>query len=439
MSIEVVYPRCAGLDVHKRVVVACALVPGPDGRVTKALQTFGTMADDLLALGDWLLARGVTHVALESTGVYWHPIWNLLEGLEGPEGRLTLLLVNAQHVKRVPGRKTDVADAEWLADLLRHGLLRGSFVPDRGQRDLRALTRYRTSLVRERADAANRLQKTLEGANVKLASVAADILGKSGRAMLDALVAGGAQAADPHALANLAQRRLRQKLPELERALTVHGQFGAHQRFLVAQQLAHIDFLDAAIARISAEIRERLRPFDATLARLDTIPGVGRTTAEALLAELGTEMTRFPTAKHLASWAGMCPGNKESAGKRLSGKTRKGNPWLRALLVEAAHGAARTRGTYLQAQYRRLATRRGAKRAALAVGHTLLVIVYHLLSDPDGTMEYHDLGATYFDERDRATVQRRLIRRLEALGHTVTLSPLSTTSPPEVVVDAVAA
>jgi hypothetical protein len=281
----------------------------------------------------------------------------------------------------------------------------------------------------------NRLQQTLEGANVKLATVASDILGKSARAMLAALVAGGPDGGDgaageagtaevdPHAVADLAERRLRRKLPELERALTVHGQFGAHQRFLVAQHLAHIDFLDAAIAQVSAEIQERLRACEETLARLDTIPGVGRRTAEALLAELGTDMRRFPTAAHLASWAGMCPGNKASAGKRLSGKTRKGNTWLRALLVEAAHGAAHTRDTYLAAQYHRLAARRGAKKAAVAVGHSILVIVYHLLSDPDHQEEYRDLGATYFDERDRAALERRLVQRLEALGHKVTLQP----------------
>ncbi len=429
MSMEVVYPRCAGLDVHRKTVVACALVPGPGGRPTKQIKTFETMADDLLVLGDWLVGLGVTHVAMESTGVYWKPVWNLLES------RLTLLLVNAQHIKQVPGRKTDVGDAEWLADLLRHGLVRGSFVPDREQRELRELTRYRTSLVRARATETNRLQQTLEGANVKLATVASDILGKSARAMLAALVAGGPDGGDgaageagtaevdPHAVADLAERRLRRKLPELERALTVHGQFGAHQRFLVAQHLAHIDFLDAAIAQVSAEIQERLRSCEETLARLDTIPGVGRRTAEALLAELGTDMRRFPTAAHLASWAGMCPGNKASAGKRLSGKTRKGNTWLRALLVEAAHGAAHTRDTYLAAQYRRLAARRGAKKAAVAVGHSILVIVYHLLSDPDHQEEYRDLGATYFDERDRAALERRLVQRLEALGHKVTLQP----------------
>jgi transposase len=421
MAMDVVYERCCGVDVHKKTVVACAIIPdpaGPEGSPTRTVRTFGTMTDDLLHLGDWLAGLGVTHVAMESTGVYWQPLWNLLEGT------FELLLVNAQHVKAVPGRKTDVRDSEWLADLLRHGLLRASFVPERPQRELRELTRYRTALVRERATEANRLQKTLEGANVKLAAVASDVLGVSGRAMLAQLVAGGPMAEDPVALADLAQRRLRAKLPALEQALV--GRMGDHQRFLLAQQLAHIDFLDQTIARLDAEVQERLRPFVAQLGQLDAIPGVGRRTAEVLVAELGTDMARFPTAKHLASWAGLCPGNKESAGKRLSGKTRKGDAWLRAALVEAAHSAARTRGSYLAAQYRRLAARRGRKKAAVAVAHSILIIVHHLLRD--GTA-YTDLGDTYFDQRDRLALQRRLVHRLETLGHRVTLEPLTPLTP----------
>jgi transposase len=322
-------------------------------------------------------------------------------------------LVNPRHIKAVPGRKTDVTDAEWIADLLRHGLLRASYVPNRPQRELRELTRYRTSLVRERTAAANRLQKTLEGANIKLASVATDILGKSGREILAALVAGES---DGTALAQLAQGRLREKLPQLEQALV--GCIGPHQRFLVAEHLAHIDFIEAAIDRVSAEIAERLRPCAEAVARLDTIPGIGSYLAEALIAEIGTDMSRFPTAAHLASWAGMCPGNHESAGKRRSGKTRKGSPWLRALLVQAAHAGARKKDTYLGAQYRRLAARRGKSRAAVAVGHAILIIAYHLLRD--GT-DYHDLGPRYFDERDRRAVERRLVHRLEGLGYTVSL------------------
>jgi transposase len=299
--------------------------------------------------------------------------------------------------------------------LLRHGLLSGSFVPDRPQRELRELTRYRTSLVRERTAAANRLQKTLEGANVKLASVATDILGKSGREILAALVAGQTDGAE---LAQLAQGRMREKIPQLERALT--GCIGPHQRFLVAEQLAHVDFLDGAIARVSAEIAERMHPDEDAITRLDTIPGVGRSVAEALVAEIGSDLTRFPNAKHLASWAGLCPGNNESAGKRYSGKTRKGSPWLRACLVQVAHAAARTKGTYLAAQYRRLAARRGRAKAAVAVAHSILIIVYHVLTE--GTV-YCDLGANYFDERDRQAVERRLVHRLEGLGYTVSLTP----------------
>ena len=406
---DVLYPRCCGLDVHKRSVVACLITPGPDATPTKAIRTFGTMTEDLLALADWLLAAGCTHVAMESTGVYWKPIYNLLED------SFELLLANARHIKAVPGRKTDVRDCEWIADLLRHGLLTASFVPDRAQRELRDLTRYRTSLVRERTAEANRLQKTLEGANIKLAAVATDILGKSGREILAALVAGTTDAA---AMAELARGRLRDKIPELERALV--GQVGTQQRFLVSEQLAHIDFLEAAIARVSAEIVECLRPVEEAITRLDAIPGIGRPGAEALIAEIGTDMTRFPTAGHLASWAGMCPGNNESAGKRRSGRTRKGSPWLRALLVQMAHAAARKGDSYFGAQYRRLAARRGRSRAAVAVGHSILVTVYFVLKR--GT-DYQDLGPRHFEERDRELLTRRLIHRLEGLGCKVTVEP----------------
>ena len=358
-------------------------------------------------MADWLAAAGCTHVAMESTGVYWKPLYNLLEG------SFELLLVNARHIKQVPGRKTDVKDCEWIADLLRHGLLHPSFVPDRPQRELRELTRYRTTLIRERAAEANRLQKTLEGANIKLGSVATDVLGVSGRAMLAALVAG---TSDPTSLADLARGKLRDKLPLLERALT--GRVGAHQRFLLAQQLAHLESLDELIERLNAEVSERLRPFVTALARLDTIPGVGQRTAETLVAELGTDLHRFPTAAHLASWAGLCPGNDESAGKRRSGKTRKGDPWLRTALIEAAQAAGRTRGTYLAAQYHRLAGRRGKKKALVAVGHTILVIAYHLLTEQT---DYRELGPLHFDQRDEQRVTRRLIHRLQALGYRVQL------------------
>ncbi len=402
---EVVYARCCGLDVHKKTVVACAVTPGPAGEPVKAVRTFGTMTEDLEALAGWLAGRGVTHVALESTGVYWQPVWNVLED------RFALLLANARHVKAVPGRKTDVRDCEWLADLLRHGLVQASFVPPRAQRELRELTRYRAALVGERTAHVNRLQKTLESANIKLAAVAANVVGVSARQMLDALVAG---ATDPAALAELARGRLRDKLPQLERALT--GRFGAHHRYLVPRILAAIDFLDEEIADLSRRIEELERPFAEAVARLDAIPGVGRRTAEVLVAEVGADPASFPTAGHLASWAGLCPGNHESAGKRTRGRTRKGNPALRAALVEAGRAAGRTT-TYLGAQYRRLARRRGKQKAAVAVAHSILRIAYHLLTHPT---PYHDLGFEYFDRRDPVAEDRRLIRRLEHRGYTVT-------------------
>lgn len=406
---DVLYARCCGLDVHKRSVVACVIAPDEAGRPAKTIRTFGTMTPDLLQLADWLTAGQVTHVAMEATGSYWRPIYNLLED------RFTAVVVNAQHVKAGPGRKTDVRDCEWIAELLRHGLLRASFVPARPQRELRDLTRYRTSLVGERAAEVNRLQKTLEGANVKLASVASNVAGASGRAMLEALVAGER---DPQLLAQLAKGRLREKLPQLEQALA--GTVGAHHRFLIARQLAHIDFLDEAIAQVSDEVATRLEAEEAAIERLDTIPGVGRRTAEVMVAEVGVDVSRFPTAGHLASWAGLCPGNNESAGRRRTGKTRKGSPWLRAALVEAAQAAGRTKQTYLGAQYRRLAARRGRKKAAVAVGHTILVIAYHLLQRGE---DYAELGAHYFDDRDRQRVERRLVGRLERLGYTVALEP----------------
>jgi transposase len=407
---EVVHPRCCGLDIHKDLIVACALTPGASQGSAKEIRSFGTMTPDLLALGDWLSSRGVTQVAMESTGIYWQPIYNLLED------RFTLLLVNPQHMKAVPGRKTDVKDSEWIADLLRHGLLRASFVPDRPQRELRELTRYRTSLVEERAAEVNRLQKTLEGGNIKLGSVASSIMGVSARQMLEGLVAG---TATPAALADLAQGKLREKLGELEQALT--GRFGAHQRFLVVRHLAHVDYLDELIGQVSAEIAERVHPFEETIERLDAIPGVGRIVAEVIVAEIGTEVSRFPSAQHLASWAGLAPGNEESAGKRKSSKTRKGDQALRHALIEAASAAAKKKDSYLQTQYRRLAARRGKKKAAVAVAHSILVIVYHLLKDPE--RQFTELGANYFDERDQEAVKRRAVRRLERLGLKVTLEP----------------
>ena len=406
---DVVHARCCGIDVHKRTVVACLVVSTPDGAPSKEVRTFGTMTQDLLRLAEWLTAAGCTHVAMESTGVYWKPVYNLLES------SLEVLVVNARHIKAVPGRKTDVKDCEWIADLLRHGLLQPSFIPDRPQRELRELTRYRTSLIQERTAEVNRLQKVLEGANIKLAAVATDIMGTSGRDILAALVEGGSEATT---LAQLARGRMREKIPQLEQALA--GQFRTHQRFIVAQQLAHIDFLDDVIERVSAETAERVRPVEEAVALLDTIPGVGRRTAEVLVAEIGVEMVRFPSAAHLASWAGLAPGNNQSAGKRRQAQTRKGSPWLRAALVEAAQAAGRTKSTYLGAQFRRLLPRKGKKRAAVAVGHSILIIVYHVLAKRE---PYQDLGVTYFDHRARQAVERRLVRRLVALGYTVSLQP----------------
>jgi transposase len=407
--VEVVYPRCCGVDVHKKTMVACVLVPGPAGRPVKEVRTFGTMTADLLALVDWVVAAGCTHVAMESTGSYWKPLYNLLEGV------LEVLVVNAAHIKAVPGRKTDVRDCEWIADLLRHGLLQASFIPDRPQRELRELTRYRTSVVQERTAEVNRVQKVLEGANIKLAAVATDIMGVSGREMLAALIDGTADAAT---MAQFARGRMREKIPQLEQALT--GTFAAHQRFLVAEQLALIDYLDALIERVSAQIAERVRPAEEEIILLDSITGIGRATAEVLVAEIGVDLQRFPSADHLCSWAGVAPGSNESAGKRKSGKTRKGSPWLRAALVEAAHAAGRSKNTYLGAQYRRLVARKGKKRAAVAVAHSILTIVYHVLTD---RVPFTDLGGDYFDRRDQQAVQRRLVHRLEALGYTVSLQP----------------
>jgi transposase len=408
---ELVYERCCGLDVHKNMVAACLITPDAMGRPMKQVRTFRTITSDLLALGDWLRAAGCTHIAMESTGVYWKPIYNLLEEA------FVLLVVNAQHIKTVPGRKTDVRDAEWIADLLQHGLLRGSFIPPTPQRELRDLTRYRTTLIAERARTVNRVQKVLEDTNLKLASVATNILGKSARAMLDALLAGET---DPAILANLAQGRLRAKRQALRAALV--GTLKPHHRFLIAEHLTHIDQLDAAIARVGQEIEIHLLDETEAVALLDTIPGISQRAAEGILAEIGADMSRFASAKHLASWAGMCPGNYQSAGKQLHGTTRKGSPWLRQLLLEAAHAAART-NTYLGAQYRRLAKRRGPKKALFAVAHSILVICFHLLQRH---VAYQDLGANFFDEHEREALQTRLVRRLEHLGYQVALQP----SPP---------
>ncbi len=412
---DVLYSHCCGIDVHKQTAVACVVVPGPNGRPTKEIRTFGTLTDELLALADWLEGSGVTHVAMESTGVYWKPLWNLMED------RFTLLLANAQHIKAVPGRKTDVRDCEWLADLLRHGLLKPSYVPDRSQRELRELVRYRASLVHERTAEVNRLQKTLEGANLKLGDVTSVVVGVSGRAILQAIV-GGQE--NPVVLAELAQGRLRPKRAALERALS--GRLADHQRFMLAEQLCHMDALEEMLERVSVEIARRLEPNNTAVELLDGIPGIGRRIAEILVAEIGSDMSRFPTAAHLASWAGMCPGNNQSAGKRLDGKVRSSNRWLRTALVEAAQAVAQTRGTYLGAQFRRLMRRPGKQKAAMAVVHSILVIAWHMLTR---SAEYQDLGPSYFEERDRQLVERSLVRRLEGLGYRVALTPYSAAPP----------
>jgi transposase len=408
-AVDILYRCCAGLDVHKKTVVACARRLDENGRAHQEVRTFETMTADLLALSDWLAERGVTHVAMESTGVYWKPVFNVLEG------RFAVVLVNAQHIKQVPGRKTDVKDCQWIAQLLQHGLLRASFVPPRPIRELRDLTRQRAQLVAEKATAANRIQKVLEDANVKLASVATDPLGVSGRDMIEALIAGEEDVA---VLADKARRRLRRKIPALQAAL--RGRVTDHHRFQLRILMDHLAHLEGLIARLGARIEAALAPSAEAAGRLATIPGVDRRTAETVIAEVGTDMGQFPTAGHLASWAGLCPGNNESAGKRRSGRTTKGSRWLRQALTQAAWAASHTKNTYLAAQFRRLAARRGKKRALVALGHTLLVIIYHLLRD--GT-SYRELGGDFLDRLEPDRLTRQLVRRLEKLGHQVVLQP----------------
>ena len=399
---QVLYERCAGLDVHKKSITACALTD--DGR---HVRTFGTTYTELLELADWLSGLEVTAVAMESTGVYWKPVYNLFEH------EFELIVANARHIKAVPGRKTDVKDAEWIADLLKHGLLRPSFIPERPERELRELVRYRRGLIRDKAQIANRMHQVLEGGNIKLASVATDILGVSGRDMLRAMIAGED---DPNVLAEMARGRLRNKLGELRWAL--EGTMGSHQRFMLSAQLRLLETLEAEIERLDEEVERRLAPLEEAIERLDGIPGVARRVAEDILAEIGADMSRFPSARHLASWAKLSPGNYESAGKRRSGYTGRGSPWLSAALVEAAQGAARTKDTYLSARYRRIASRRGRKRAIVALAHKMLKVIYHMLRD--GTT-YRELGGDYFDQRDKHYVVLRNVRRIERLGYRVAL------------------
>lgn len=408
---EQLFPNCAGLDVHKKFVIACRLWITAEGKTCKEIRRFSTMTGDLEALAAWLVTCGCTHVVIESTGVYWQPVYNILEG------QLTVWLVNAQHVKNVPGRKTDVKDAEWLAQLLQRGLLRPSFIPERPQRELRDLVRYRQSLVEDRTRIVNRLQKTLEDANLKLAAVVTDIQGLSAQTILRTLLDGET---DPRVLAELAQGKLQKKQAELEQALV--GRVRAHHRFLLAELLTHLDYLDAKIASLEAHIETvvaQLPTFAQAVERLDTIPGVNRATAILIVAEIGVDMTRFPSDKHLASWAGMAPGNNETGGKRRAAPTRKGNRFLKRALTQAAHAAARKKGSYLKALFRRLAGRRGKQRAAVAVGRTILQIAYHLIAR--GTT-YQDLGDDYLDRINRERTTKRLVQRLESLGFTVQLA-----------------
>jgi transposase len=405
---DVLVERCAGLDVHKDTVVACVRTPGPEGGRAQETKTFGATTVELLALRDWLVAHGVTRVGMESTGIYWRPVYYALEDA------MECWLLNARHMRNVPGRKTDVKDAEWIAQLVEHGLVRPSFVPPKPIRELRNLTRYRKAQIEERGREAQRLDKVLQDAGVKLSSVAADILGKSGRDMLDALVRGSR---DPEVLAELARGRLRSKIPALKEALT--GRFGAHHALLVSTILAKLDFLEETIASLSAEIETVIAPFAPQVELLDTIPGVDKRVAEALVAEIGVDMGQFGSAERLASWAGMCPGNHESAGKQRSGRARKGPKWLGLHLTEAAKAAGRSKGTYLGAQYQRLRGRRGPAKATKAVGHSMLVAVYHIL---DKGVPYHDLGAHWFVRRPEAQAHR-LIRQLSALGYIVTAKP----------------
>ena len=408
---ETVYTCCAGLDVHKKTVECCVRRRESDGSLHTQTRHWGTMTEDLLELAESLRAQGVTHVVMESTGVFWKPIYNILES------RFTVWLVNAQHVKQVPGRKTDQRDCQWLAQLLQYGLLRPSFIPPRWQRDLRDLTRERTQLVGEKTRVANRMHKVLEDANIKLGSVASDILGASGRDMIAALI-GGEE--DPRQLAELARQRLRGKIPELQRAL--RGEVREHHRFQLQLLWDQLRQVESLIARLNTKIAELTKPYREQIQRIVEIHGIEQRVAEVLIAEVGVDLSPFPSQGHLCSWAGLCSGNHESAGKRRSGKTTKGSRWLRQALVQAAWAASHTKGTYLAARYRRLAGRRGKKRALVAVAHSLLIIVYHVLKE--GT-RYHDLGGAYLDRLNPERLRRYLVGRLERLGYQVTLQPIT--------------
>jgi len=408
---EVLHPHGAGLDVHKETVVACVrhMV---DGKVTTGVKTFKTTTQELMALSDWLSAEGVTHIAMEATGVYWKPVWHILS-----DGEFTLVLANAAHVKNVPGRKTDVNDATWLADLMAHGLIRASFVPDEPTQQMRDLLRTRKQFVRERSRHTQRIQKTLEDANIKLDSVISNILGASGRRMIDALIAGEIA---PEALAKLADERLHATRAELEASL--RGRVTAHHRFMLQLHLEQVDALDAAMARINQEVGANVEPFRVAIEMLSTIPGLSSVSAEVIVSEIGIDMSRFPTEAQLISWAGLCPKNDESAGKRRSNRIKKGAPWLKTTLVQCAWAASRKKGSYLQAQFLRLRSRRGSQKAIVAVAASILTAAYHMLKD--GTL-YQDLGANHFDQRAKGKHVLRLVNRLQNLGFAVQITPMA--------------
>jgi transposase len=408
---QVQHARCAGLDVHKKTVVACILITAPDGQVQRHLDTFSTMTSGLLALDDWLTQHAVSQVAMESTGIYWRPVFTILEA------NRSVMVVNAQHIKAVPGRKTDVKDAEWIADLLRHGLLQPSFILPLPVRILRDLTRHRKTLVQSRTQELNRLQKALETANIKLDLVVSDVAGVSSRRMIRALSSGVEDAGE---LAELAKGSLRRKRPELRLAL--EGRVQEHQRFLFGMILEHIEYLERLIHRVEVEIEVKLSEYEEAIQLLLTLPASGRISAAMILGEIGADMSHFPSAKHLASWAGVCPGNRQSAGKRISGAVTPGNAYLKTVLCDLAATTARQSGTYMHALYHRLARRRGKSRARLAVAHSLLVAIYYMLRDH---VPYHELGADYFDQLHTQRLQRHYVRRLEELGFSVALNVTS--------------
>jgi transposase len=408
---EAVIERCCGLDVHQKTVTACILSGGLDEQPDESVRTFLTTTKGLLELRDWLNEHGCSHVAIESTGIYWRPVFNILED------SVTVLLVNAYHMKQVPGRKTDLKDAQWIARLLRWGLLKPSLIPPRYIRDLRDLCRYRRKLTQQASAEKNRIQKVLEDANIKLASVASNVFGVSGRAMLEALMNG---AMTPEEIAELARGKLRPKIPQLMEAL--EGQVNEHHRILIGKQMDHLVYLEQSIANLQERIDEKMQPFNRELELICTIPGIDSHSAQHIFVELGGDISAFPSERHLASWIGICPGNNESAGKRKNGRTTKGNVWLKALLVQTGHSASRAKGTYLKAFYHRVAAKRGKKRAAIAVAHKQAIIIFHQLSEGK---PYQELGENFFDRRNQQALEKRLVRRLRSLGYQVDLHPES--------------